>query len=82
VASSGYRLQPRDRPYRPCLEHVPLQPFGSKIVIADDKARLGIKKGHLAESPEQFVERGMLRVHLGPFNGVNHHLGCPIVGQY
>ena len=25
-------------------------------------------------SLEQFIKRGMLRVHLGPFNRVDHHL--------
>jgi hypothetical protein len=29
----------------------------------------------LASSLEQFVNRCMLGVHLGPFNGVDHHLG-------
>jgi hypothetical protein len=46
--------------------------MGPEIIVADDKARLG--KGHLACSLQEFVARGMLRVHLGPFDGVDHHL--------
>ena len=48
---------------------------GPEIIIADDEARLGLRKGHLAGSLEQFVERGMFRVHPGAFNRVDHHLG-------
>jgi hypothetical protein len=48
--------------------------MGPEIIVADDKARLRLRKGHLACSLQQFVERGMLRVHPGPFDGVGHHL--------
>src|SRR5258708_10410988 len=48
--------------------------MGPEIIIADDEARFRLRKGHLACSLEQFVERGMLRVHLGPFNSVDNHL--------
>jgi hypothetical protein len=49
--------------------------MGPKVIIADDEARLRLRKGHLVGSLEQFVEGGMFRVHLGPFNSVDHHLG-------
>jgi hypothetical protein len=48
--------------------------MGPKTIMADDEARLRLRKGHLAGSLEQFVERGMFRVHLGPLNSVDHHL--------
>ena len=48
--------------------------MGPKIIIADDEARLRLGKAHLVGSLEQFVECGMFRVHLGPFNSVDHHL--------
>jgi hypothetical protein len=48
--------------------------MGPEIIVTDDKARLGLGTGHLACSLQQFVARGMLRVHLGPFDGVDHHL--------
>jgi hypothetical protein len=48
--------------------------MGPEIIAADDKARLGLGKSHLACSLEQFVERGVLRGHLDPFDGVDHPL--------
>ena len=44
--------------------------MGPKAIIADDEAGLRLRKGHLFGSFEQFVERGMFGVHLGPFNGL------------
>lgn len=48
--------------------------MGPEIIIADDVARLRLRKDHLAGSLEQFVEPGMFNVHLGPFDSVDHHL--------
>jgi hypothetical protein len=48
--------------------------MGREIIVADDKARLGLGKGHLACSLQPFVERGMPRVHPGPFDGVDRLL--------
>ena len=42
--------------------------------MANDEARLRLGKSHLTCSLERSVQRGMFRVHLGPFNGVDRHL--------
>src|SRR5438445_3812212 len=48
--------------------------MGPKIIIATDEARLRLRKSHLTRSLERFVQRGMFRIQLGPFNSVDHHL--------
>ena len=41
---------------------------------SNDEARLRLRKSHLTRSLERFVQRGMFRIQLGPFNSVDHHL--------
>jgi len=44
------------------------------IIVANDEARFRIRKRHLAPSLQEFVKRRVLRVHLGPLNGVDDYI--------
>jgi hypothetical protein len=74
VASSGCRWRRRDMPDGPFPDRVPLPLHGSSDQRSGRQGRLGLRKGHLACSLQPFVERGVLRVRPGPFDGVAHHL--------